>query len=125
MTITPWAIYLITLLGDVRDAAKLLTVVGVAVVALQVLYVCLCFDVAMKDVTVIEKLKEMKGFFKKVAAATAVCGAITILVPSSTTLAAMYVLPAVVTSELVQELPGELVELARGYVKNLIEEQKK
>lgn len=37
----------------------------------------------------------------------------------------MYVLPAVVNSELVQELPGELVELARGYVKNLIEEQKK
>ena len=58
MTITPWTIYLITLLGDVRDAAKLLTVVGAAVVALQVLYVCLCFDVAMKDVTVIEKLKE-------------------------------------------------------------------
>lgn len=28
MTITPWTIYLITLLGDVRDAAKLLTVVG-------------------------------------------------------------------------------------------------
>lgn len=94
-------------------------------VALQGLYACLCFDVVIKDGTVIEKLKEMKGFFKKVVAATAVCGAITILVPSSTTLAAMYVLPAVVNSELVQELPGELVELARGYVKNLIEEQKK
>lgn len=125
MTITPWTIYLITLLGDVRVAARLLTVVGAAVVALQVLYACLCFDVVMNDGTVIEKLKEMKGFFKKVVAATAVCGAITILVPSSTTLAAMYVLPAVVNSELVQELPGELVELARGYVKNLIEEQKK
>lgn len=125
MTITPWTIYLITLLGDVRVAARLLTVVGAAVVALQVLYACLCFDVAMNDGTVIEKLKEMKGFFKKVVAATAVCGAITILVPSSTTLAAMYVLPAVVNSELVQELPGELVELARGYVKSLIEEQKK
>lgn len=125
MTITPWTIYLITLLGDVRVAARLLTIVGAAVVALQVLYACLCFDVAVKDGTVIEKLKEMKGFLKKVVAATAVCGAITILVPSSTTLAAMYVLPAVVNSELVQELPGELVELARGYVKNLIEEQKK
>lgn len=125
MTITPWTIYLITLLGDVRVAARLLTIVGAAVVALQVLYACLCYDVAMNNGTVIEKLKEMKGFFKKVVAGTAVCGAITILVPSSTTLAAMYVLPAVVNSELVQELPGELVELARGYVKNLIEEQKK
>ena len=125
MTITPWTIYLITLLGDVRVAARLLTIVGAAVVALQVLYACLCYDVAMNNGTVIEKLKEMKGFFKKAVAATAVCGAITILVPSSTTLAAMYVLPAVVNSELVQELPGELVELARGYVKNLIEEQKK
>lgn len=125
MTITPWTIYLITLLGDVRVAAGLLTSVGVAVIALQVLYACLCYDVAMNNGTVIEKLKEMKGFFKKVVAGTAVCGAITILVPSSTTLAAMYVLPAVVNSELVQELPGELVELARGYVKNLIEEQKK
>lgn len=125
MTITPWTIYLITLLGDVRVAARLLTIVGAAVVVLQVLYACLCYDVAMNNGTVIEKLKEMKGFFKKVVAGTAVCGAITILVPSSTTLAAMYVLPAVVNSELVQELPGELVELARGYVKNLIEEQKK
>lgn len=125
MTITPWTIYLITLLGDVRVAAGLLTSVGAAVVVLQVLYACLCYDVAMNNGTVIEKLKEMKGFFKKVVAGTAVCGAITILVPSSTTLAAMYVLPAVVNSELVQELPGELVELARGYVKNLIEEQKK
>lgn len=125
MTITPWTIYLITLLGDVRVAARLLTIVGAAVVVLQVLYACLCYDVAMNNGTVIEKLKEMKGLFKKVVAGTAVCGAITILVPSSTTLAAMYVLPAVVNSELVQELPGELVELARGYVKNLIEEQKK
>ena len=49
MTITPWTIYLITLLGDVRDAARLLTIVGAAVVALQVLYVCLCFDVAVNN----------------------------------------------------------------------------
>ena len=125
MTITPWTIYFITVLGDIRTAARFLTIVGAAVIALQVLYACLCFDVGLNDCTVIEKLKEMKGFFKKVVAAIAVCGALTIFVPSSTTLAAMYVLPAVVNSEFVQELPKDLVELARTYVRNLIEEQKK
>ena len=57
MTITPWTIYLITLLGDVRGAARLLTVVGAAVVALQVLYACLCFDVVIKTARSLKSLR--------------------------------------------------------------------
>lgn len=122
MTITPWTIYLITVLGNIKYAATCLTTVVFCAIAFAVF---LCFLCSTDPDSLVENLKKAKRLFKNAIAAVAVCGALTIFVPSSTTLAAMYVLPAVVNSEFVQELPKELVELARTYVRNLIEEQKK
>ena len=42
-----------------------------------------------------------------------------ILTPSTKTLAAMYVLPAIVNSEAVQQIPSELTTLAREWLQEL------
>lgn len=55
--------------------------------------------------------------FKIIATAFAISGLVVVFVPSGKALAAMYIIPKVVNSEMVQELPKEAVEYAREYVK--------
>ncbi|MGN1149481.1 MAG: hypothetical protein ACI4SY_02105 [Sutterella sp.] len=49
---------------------------------------------------------------------------VVIFVPSGKVLAAMYVLPAIVNSAAVQELPAEAVEAARAYIRDLLPKRK-
>lgn len=118
MTLEPWMIYLVAL------ADKLIAFAGVAVAtlvfaaALTALLVPAFMDFwGTKENAV---LLFAKKYFKTWLIATITISMIPVIVPSSKVLAAMYVLPPIVNSAAVQELPAELVELARAHIKDTI-----
>lgn len=118
MTLEPWMIYLVAL------SDKLIAFAGVAVAtlvfaaALTALLVPAFMDFwGTKENAV---LLFAKKYFKTWLIATITISMIPVIVPSSKVLAAMYVLPPIVNSAAVQELPAELVELARAHIKDTI-----
>lgn len=104
MTLSAWMIY----------AADVCT--SLCVVASIGLFVCAAF----LFVAFVEK----RDSVRVIAWAMAACLTVVIFVPSGKVLAAMYVLPAIVNSSAVQELPGEVVEAARAYIRDLLPKAK-
>lgn len=119
MTLEPWMIYLVAL------SDKLIAFAGVAVAALASVAVLTALLIPMfYDTCGTEEnalLLFAKKYFKTWLIALIVASMIPVIVPSSKVLAAMYVLPPIVNSAAVQELPAELVELARAYIKDTID----
>lgn len=105
-----WMIYL-------ADVCTSLCIVATAVLCLGAVF-SFFFFVGM--VTVEERSpREVLSCtpFKIIVTAFAISGLVVVFVPSGKVLATMYILPKVVNSEMVQELPKEAVEYAREYVK--------
>ena len=67
---------------------------------------------------------ELRDRVRVILWAMAACLTIVIFVPSGKVLAAMYVLPAIVNSPIVQELPAEAVEAARAYIRDMLPKAK-
>ena len=115
MTLTPSMVYLAGIADPLRALLTVLTIVATAS-AIICLWVMANDNVPIKVV-------------EKVAVRTTVCavvfGLLTALTPSTKTIAAMYVLPAVVNSETVQKLPAEATGLALEWLKELRKERKK
>ena len=118
MTLEPWMIYLVAL------ADKLIRFFGVAVTALLTAGALFALAVPLFDDTWGKKenvaLLFAKKYFKTWLITLIAISTIPVIVPSSKVLAAMYVLPPIVNSAAVQELPAELVELARAHIKDTI-----
>lgn len=126
MTLTPSMIYLVHLVGELRWLANFSIFASLAVAAGAVFNASAIRD--RHDCDEPRNVLRVKKLFRaaKIAAFVAVfVGVVSVVIPSRTTLAAMYVLPPIVNSELVQDLPKELVDLARAYVKELVEEKRK
>lgn len=119
MTLEPWMIYLVAL------SDKLIAFAGVAVAALASVAVLTALLIPMfYDICGTEEnalLLFAKKYFKTWLITLIALSTIPVIVPSSKVLAAMYVLPPIVNSAAVQELPAELVELARAYIKDTID----
>ena len=119
MTLSAWDIYLVTRMD-------LLLAFFVAVVVLSA--VCIAFF-ACRWVDASDYCDGKENADKKRAYAAkrimtffcpllvGACGAV--LTPSTKTVAAMIVLPAIVNSEAVQQIPGELTTLAREWLQEL------
>ena len=118
MTLEPWMIYLVAL------ADKLIRFFGVAVTALLTAGALCALAVPLFDDAWGKKenvaLLFAKKYFKTWLITLIAISTIPVIVPSSKVLAAMYVLPPIVNSAAVQELPAELVELARAHIKDTI-----
>ena len=119
MTLSAWDIYLVTrmdLLKYFFIAVLVLSAVGVA------FFVCCWIDASEAWNSKEESKRKRAWAVKRIMMflcplLVGVFGVI--LTPSTKTLAAMIVLPAIVNSEAVQQLPGELTTLAREWLQEL------
>lgn len=126
MTLTPSMIYLVHFVGELRWLANFTIFASLVVTFGAVFFAVTSLD--SYDCDTPKKVSGRKKLFRvaKIAGIVAAfAGAVAVVTPSRTTLAAMYVLPPIVNSELVQDLPKELVDLARAYIKELTEEKRK
>lgn len=119
MEITPWTIYLIEVVGAVGELAKIIAVV------LMIYSAFLIFATVIATDGYMPKIREVAQGTKKLLIVSAICAFVSILAPSRTTLAAMYVIPMITNSEVVQQLPKELVALAKVYLQKLEKEGEK
>ena len=111
MTLTAFDIYLVSVCGNINTIAILIIFLSISVLLiLLVLYILGDKD---EQVAAIQQ-----GKFTSIILAITL--AIATLIPSSKTLAAMYVLPAVVNSDFIQKLPSDISALAQAYVKDLL-----
>ena len=115
MTLEPWMIYIVALADKVLGVTSFLTglLLATAVSAIFSIFVCMD-DYENKPYAFCEK------HTKKWFVALVIVSVVKTFTPSSKVLAAMYVLPPIVNSAAVQELPAELVELARAHIKDTI-----
>lgn len=119
MTLSAWDIYLVTRMDLLRFffiAVSVLSALGVA------FFGCLWIDVC--DSSDGEKETEEKRTWVAKRLMMFLCPLLVgvfgvILTPSTKTLATMIVLPAIVNSEAVQQIPGELTTLAREWLQEL------
>lgn len=120
MTLSAWDIYLVTRMDLLRYlfiAMLVLSALGVA------FFGCCWIDVCSSSWSSKEEAREKEAFAAKrimkffCPLLVGVFGVI--LTPSTKTLAAMIVLPAIVNSEAVQQIPGELTTLAREWLQEL------
>lgn len=119
MTLEPWMIYLVFV------ADKIVVVSATALSALLLLGCASAFSILVFH-DIFDEGKENIGLtfckrhLKTWTISLVIAVAIPVFVPNSKVLAAMYVLPPIINSAAVQELPAELVELARAYIKDTI-----
>ena len=118
MEITPLTIYLIYLIDNIRSICKIGMMIGA------------CLSVGSAFGWFATKIDpyttETTAIFNKVLKIAAIvcisCTLTRAIVPSGNTMVAMYVVPKVVNNESVQQLPGEILDFIRSYLK---ENQKK
>ena len=115
MTLEPWMIYLVALVDKMLDVVNSLTFLLSAITVLAIFSVFVCMDDHEN-----KPYAFCKKHIKKWFVALVIVSVVQTFVPSGKVLAAMYVLPPIVNSAAVQELPAELVELARAYIKDTI-----
>lgn len=116
MEITPLTIYLIEVVGAVGELAKIIAV------SLLIYSAFLIFTTIIATDGYMPKIREVAQGTKKLLIVSAICVLVSILAPSRTTLAAMYVIPMIANSAVVQELPKELVSLSKAYLQKLEKE---
>ena len=106
MTLTGWDIYWITRLDSIKAALQALIMIGGVSGALGI------FIYGVSE----GHAKEAGVFAKCVLPLAAVLIVLSAFVPSTRSAAAIAVLPAIVNSEAVQQLPAELTTLAKEWL---------
>ncbi len=109
MTISAWTIYWITRLDEISIAMAIAMVVMIIVCAIA------AFIYVVSDFKVVGAKKLAYSLLPWIVGVTLV----NTFIPNTKQAAAMYVLPAIVNSEAVQELPSELTTLAREWLQEL------
>ena len=112
MEVTPLMIYLITLAGNIRGLLFCICIVG-AILFFPALGASFEFDIN-PNVRI--------RWIKRILAALFSCLILAVFIPSTKTLAAMYVIPPIVNSESVQELPAEILSFVKEYLKDMKDE---
>lgn len=112
MEVTPLMIYLITLADNIRGLLSFIFTFG-GILSAVAFFSSLEFDISTEV-----RIK----WIKRVLPALFTCIILFVLIPSSKTLAAMYVIPPIVNNESVQELPAEILSFVKEYLKDLKDE---
>ena len=112
MEISPLIIYVIGLVD------KLLFVFLVLAIAGTIGSIVLFANSISDDYFESDK-KNFKSWFKRLLAVTIFSLICTVAIPSSKTLIAMYVIPPIAKSEVVNEIPDVLMDFVKSYVGNL------
>lgn len=107
MTLSPWMIYA----ADVCTSLCVVASIGLFLSSVALLIAFVTWP-------------DLREHVRSIAWTLAACMTVVIFVPSGKVLAAMYVLPAIVNSAAVQELPGEVVEAARAYIRDMLPKAK-
>ena len=112
MEVTPLTIYLFTLVDKIR-LLSLFVWIGGAIVGIPVFIAS--FDLGISNDVRIK-------WTKRVLTVIFTCVILSVLVPSTKTLAAMYVIPPIVNNQSVQELPAEILSFVKEYLKDMKDE---
>lgn len=120
MTLTAWDIYWVTRLDEI----SILLTVSFILMAIVMVFFCLSWvanrdDYERRCCNGLEKQKTAERLLKWLVPTLITVGLINAFIPNTKQAAAMYVLPAIVNSEAVQELPSELTTLARKWLQEL------
>lgn len=116
MEITPLTIYLFSLFDKIHSlSAPLLGVMSILMVVTLFMYPVLSVEGIYEGFP-------LKKIVKTISIVFCTGLLINIVVPNGKTMVAMYVVPKVVNNESVQQLPGEILDFIRSYLK---ENQKK
>lgn len=108
MTLTAWDIYWVTRLDEISIVLSLFLWLG--------FFVC---GMALLAYFIDDDYTGCKTFAARLAPVLIVVAIVNAFIPNTKQAAAMIVLPAIVNSEAVQKLPGELTTLAREWLQEL------
>lgn len=110
MTISAFDIYLVSLADKIISPAGFIACFSLGIT----IFLCvICFA----GFGITEEVKQAKAALKITTAIMIVCGFIAVFVPSSKTIAAMYVLPAIVNNEHIQNSTGNALEALENLTK--------
>lgn len=120
MTISAWTIYWITRLDEI----SILLTISFVLIAIVTVFFCFSWVANRDDYerpyhNGVEKQKTAVGLLKWLVPVLIAVGLTNAFIPNTKQAAAMIVLPAIVNSEAVQELPSELTILARQWLHEL------
>lgn len=112
MEVTPLTIYLFTLVDKIR-LLLLFVWIGGSIVGIPVF-------IASFDLSISNDVRNK--WTKRVLTVIITSIILSVFIPSTKTLAAMYVIPPIVNNESVQELPAEILSFVKEYLKELKDE---
>lgn len=115
MTISAFDIYLVSLADKIITPASFIACFSLAITILSFIIWFAGYDIA-------SEVKQAKITAKITMAITIVCGSIAVFVPSSKTIAAMYVLPAVINNEHIQNSTGNALEALENLTKEWLKD---
>ena len=112
MEISPLIIYVIGLVDKLQFVFIVLTIFGA-------IGSFMFFSASISDDEYESDKKMFKSWFKRVLAVTIFSLVCSVAIPSSKTLIAMYVIPPIAKSEVVNEIPDVLMDFVKSYVGDL------
>ena len=115
MTISAFDIYLVTLADKIVDPAG--CIAGTALVFSLFVVFTMLLGCDTK-----EEIKKAKSVLKLLCVIVVVCGSLAVFIPSSKTIAAMYVLPAIVNNEHIQNSTGNALEALENLTKEWLKD---
>ena len=120
--ITPWTLYWITRLDCIRDIATVIIIIAtlLEILTAVTLLVNSSFDDDDDDKFPARMVNTIARICKGSAAAIIVSTLLMIFLPTTKEMAVIVVVPAIANSEKVQKESQELYDLAKGYLKNIL-----
>lgn len=119
---SPWLIYLWGMLDSLN---VMLAVICLVLTIFAIVFLIIFCAAATNDDT--DMLGKLKVFAKPLFVGLILSWVIMIVVPSKTTVAAMYIIPSLVNNEKIQEISGDSLEamrlLTKKWLKQLTEEK--
>lgn len=112
MEISPLVIYVIGLVDKLRFVFLVLTIFGT-------IGSFMFFSASISDDEYESDKKMFKSWCKRVLAVTIFSLVCSVAIPSSKTLIAMYVIPPIAKSEVMNEIPDVLMDFVKSYVGDL------
>ena len=113
MEITPLTVYLLYLLENLHSASKIIIVLSIAIILVSGTWLATVDESWVNPKTIPKVTRTLKIFI-----IVFICSFIAkSVIPNGKILVAMYIIPKVVNNEAVQQLPGELLEFVRSYLK--------
>jgi len=116
MTITAFDIYLVSLADKIISPAGFIACLSLAIT----IFLFAIWFFSVSDTT--SEAEQAKFVARITMAITIVCGSIAVFVPSSKTIAAMYVLPAIVNNEHIQNSTGNALEALENLTKEWLKD---